>query len=176
MGINVFTASGRLGNDMDLRYTQNSKCIGSFSLPVESGWGDNKKTAWVTCKMFGERAEKLAQYLTKGSQVSVTGSFQLDEWEKDGVKHSRPVIIVNDMQLPPQQKGGQGQQQQGGYQQSQQAPQQQQQQGGYRQPPQQQQQQQQAQPQYNEPPMDFDDDIPFAPIGLMHNNNLMHCI
>ena len=46
--------------------------------------------------------------------------------------------------------------------------------------PQQQQQQQQApmqqQPQYNEPPMDFSDDIPFAPIGLMHSNNLMHCI
>lgn len=118
MGINVFTASGRLGNDMDLRYTQNGKCIGSFSLPVESGWGDNKKTAWVTCKMFGERAEKLAQYLTKGSQVSVTGSFQLDEWEKDGVKHSRPVIVVNDMQLPPQQS-------QQPMQQPQQAPQQQ---------------------------------------------------
>ncbi len=38
------------------------------------------------------------------------------------------------------------------------------------------QQNQQQAPQYNEPLMDFDDDIPFAPIGLMHNNNLMHCI
>ena len=45
-----------------------------------------------------------------------------------------------------------------------------------RQAPPQQQAPQQAQPQYNEPPMDFDDDIPFAPVGLMHNNNLMHCI
>lgn len=42
--------------------------------------------------------------------------------------------------------------------------------------PQQQQAPMQQQPQYNEPPMDFLDDIPFAPIGLMHNNNLMHCI
>lgn len=139
MGINVFTASGRLGNDMDVRYTPNNKCIGSFSLPVESGWGDNKKTAWVTCKLFGERAEKLSQYLTKGSQVSVTGAFQLDEWEKDGVKHSRPVIIVNDMQLPPQQ---------------QQAPQQPAQQPAQKKPARQ-------QPQYNEPPMNFDADIPF---------------
>ena len=161
MGINVFTASGRLGNDMDLRYTANSKCIGSFSLPVESGWGDNKKTAWVTCKMFGERAEKLAQYLTKGSQVSVTGSFQLDEWEKDGVKHSRPVIVVNDMQLPPQQVQQPMQQQQA--QQQQYAP------------PRQQAPQQQ-QPQYNEPPMDFDDDIPFAPIGLQHGKKFLQVI
>ncbi len=44
-------------------------------------------------------------------------------------------------------------------------------------PQQQQQQQQQApQQQYNEPPMDFDDDIPFAPVGLMYNNALIHCI
>lgn len=36
--------------------------------------------------------------------------------------------------------------------------------------------QQHPQNQYNDPPMDFDDDIPFAPIGLMHSNMLMHCI
>lgn len=128
MGINVFTAGGRLGNDMDIRFTQNNKCIGSFSLPVESGWGDNKKTAWVTCKVLGDRAQKLSQYLIKGSQVTVSGSFQFDEWERDGVKHSRPVIIVNDLQLPPKNQSQQPVQQQ---------------------------------KQYNEPPMDFDDDIIF---------------
>lgn len=154
MGINVFTASGRLGNDLDVKYTQNNKCIGSFSLPVESGWGDNKKTAWISCKLFGDRAEKLAQYLTKGSQVTVTGAFQLDEWEKDGVKHSRPVIVVNDIQLPPQQQGQQQRQQP-----TQQRPMQQPQ----HMPTQAQRQQapQQPQNQYNEPPMDFDDEIPF---------------
>lgn len=38
------------------------------------------------------------------------------------------------------------------------------------------QQSQQQSPQYNEPPVDFSDDIPFAPIGLMHSNNYLHCI
>lgn len=157
MAINVFTASGRLGNDFDIRYTPNNKCIGSFSLPVESGWGDNKKTAWVSCKLFGDRAEKLAQYLTKGSQVTVTGNFQLDEWEKDGVKHSRPVIIVNDIQLPPQQQGNNNHQPQ-------------------QSAPRQQAQQQPQQPQYNDVTMDFDDKIPFAPIGLQYGRNLLHAI
>ena len=36
-------------------------------------------------------------------------------------------------------------------------------------------QQQQRQPAYNEPPMDFDDDIPFAPIGLQFGG-LHNCI
>lgn len=161
MAINIFTASGRLGNDMNVSYTPNGKCIGDFPLPVESGYGDNKKTAWVTCKVLGERAEKLAQYLTKGSQVTVTGSFQLDEWEKNGVKHSRPVVIVSDLQLPPMQQssGNQHPQQQGGWGQSQQ-------------PQQRQPQRQQVQPQYNEPPQDYDDSIPFAPIALQYRSLL----
>ena len=154
MGINVFTASGRCGQAMEVKYTSGGKAIGQFSLPVETGYGDSKKTSWVTCKMFGERAEKLAQYITKGAAVTVTGAFQLDEWEKDGVKHSRPCILVNDIQLPPQQQAVTQQQRQQAQQQ-------------WANP------QQQRQPAYNEPPMDFSDDVPFAPVGLqfggMHN-------
>ena len=153
MGINVFTASGRCGQDMEVKYTSGGKAIGQFNLPVETGFGDKKKISWVTCKMFGERAEKLAQYVTKGAAVTVTGAFQLDEWEKDGVKHSRPCILVNDIQLPPQQQGGQQSQ---GQQPQQPQRQQPQQNNGYHQA-----RNQPMQQQYNEPPMDFDDDIPF---------------
>ena len=153
MGINVFTASGRCGQAMEVRFTPAGKAIGQFSLPVETGYGDSKKTSWVTCKMFGERAEKLAQYITKGSAVTVTGAFQLDEWEKDGVKHSRPCILVNDIQLPPQQQGGQqsqGQQQaQQGQPQRQQAPQN----NGY--------QQARSQPVPQQEVPQFDDDLPW---------------
>lgn len=52
--------------------------------------------------------------------------------------------------------------------------QQSQQQGGWSQPQQQQQKQNQnqGQPQYNEPPMDFSDDIPFGYIGIAHRKLL----
>lgn len=105
MAINVLTISGNMGGDLDVRFTPNGKCIGQFSLPVKSGYGDHEKTAWVTCKILGERAEKLAPYLTKGSLVTVTGELQLDEWEKEGQKHSRMAMIVKDMQLPPKSSG-----------------------------------------------------------------------
>lgn len=126
MAINVFTASGNLGGDCEVFTTQGGKNIASFSLPVKSGWGENEKTNWVTCKMFGAKADKLPQYLTKGKKIIVSGSFELEQWEKDGAKHSKPVIIVNDIDFGDSGKGG-GQQaapQQGGqqYSQSQQAP------------------------------------------------------
>jgi single-strand DNA-binding protein len=108
MAINIFTASGNVGSDMEVRTTPNGKAIGAFSLPVKSGWGENEKVSWVSCKMFGERAQKLAPHITKGTKLTITGSFVMDEWEKDGVKNSRPVILVNDFEF-----GGSAQQPQG---------------------------------------------------------------
>ena len=101
MSLNLFIASGYLGNDIDVRFTPNGKWIGTFSLPVVSGWGEHEKTAWVRCKVIGDRAEKLQAYLVKGALVTVNGQFEMEEWEKNGVKHSVPVIIVRDLVLPP---------------------------------------------------------------------------
>lgn len=99
MAINTFTASGNLGKDCEVRYTPNGKGIASFSLPVKSGYGDHEKTSWVTCKLFGKKAEgTLPQYLTKGTKVTVTGAFVLEEWQgQDGQQNRMPVIIVNQL-------------------------------------------------------------------------------
>lgn len=134
------------------------------------------------------------QSLIEGSVIEITGTTQKIK-TFDGQNGQHLSIEIHDAKLGYVHTGNSPQQQQQQHHQSQQqrapqqqAPQQQapQQQGGWGQPqqPQQPRQQQQApqgqrrqaQPQYNEPPMDFDDDIPFAPIGLMYNNNYMHCI
>ena len=113
MAINVITVSGHIGKDCELRYTPNGKAVGSFSIPAVTGWGDKQKTSWLTCRIFGERAEKLAQYLTKGAPVTVTGAFELAEWtDQQGVKKSLPLILVNDVAL----QGARQHQQQQGYQ------------------------------------------------------------
>ena len=150
MSVNVMTFAGNVGGDMETRVTPNNKTIGQFNVAVNSGWGENKKTAWVTCKMFNERADKLAQYIKKGMLITVSGELSVDEWEKDGVKNKRVCCIVNDVQLPSQQQAPQQQ------------PQQQPQQGYQQQPQQGYQQQQPPQQQYALPQNNsFDDDIPF---------------
>lgn len=48
--------------------------------------------------MFGARAEKLPQHLTKGIKVTVVGEFLIEEWEdKQGQKRITPVLIVNSL-------------------------------------------------------------------------------
>lgn len=50
-----------------------------FNLAVNTGFGDNQKTTFYVCTLWGSRGEKLADYLTKGSKVFVTG--QLDTFQ-----------------------------------------------------------------------------------------------
>lgn len=101
MAINVMVFSGNCGADMELKYLPSGTAIGTVNVPCKSGWGEKEKDSWITCKVFGERAEKLAPHITKGSLVTISGRFELEQWERDGVKHSRPVCIVDDIQLAP---------------------------------------------------------------------------
>ncbi|MGJ7177104.1 single-stranded DNA-binding protein [Morganella morganii] len=135
MAINVITVSGNLGKDCEQRWTPAGKVVASFSLPVKQGYGEHEKTSWVICKMFGAKAEKLPEHLKKGMKVTVTGEFVMEEWtDRDGDKRSTPVIIVNQLDFGGNQSGSQNLPQQ---------------------------QRTQQPPAQNEPPMDFDDDIPF---------------
>lgn len=143
MAINTITISGNAGKDAVLRVTPNGKHIASFSLPAKSGFGDNEKTSWLNCKMFGAMAEKLSVAVVKGAKITVTGEFIIEEWTRqDGSQAQTPTILVRDIDLPPRGTPGND------------SPRQQQSSEPQRQ------QQRQVPP--NEPPMDFEDsDIPF---------------
>lgn len=65
----------RIGKDAVTRYTQGGKAVTGFSAAFDNGWGDHKQTVWLDCSIWGERGEKLAQYLTKGSLVLVEGDI-----------------------------------------------------------------------------------------------------
>jgi single-strand DNA-binding protein len=77
MGSQVVILCANLGNDSELRYTPNGKPVVNFDLPIDIGYGEDKKTMWVRCSMFGERAEKLQPYLLKGKGVQVVGEYQM---------------------------------------------------------------------------------------------------
>ncbi|HAT1515823.1 TPA: single-stranded DNA-binding protein [Morganella morganii] len=135
MAVNVITVSGNLGKDCEQRWTPAGKAVASLSLPVKQGYGEHEKTSWVICKMFGAKAEKLPEHLKKGMKVTITGEFVMEEWtDREGNKRSTPVIIVNQLDFGGNQSGSQNLPQQ---------------------------QRTQQPPVQNEPPMDFDDDIPF---------------
>lgn len=98
--MNVLIISGHVGGDAELRYTKGGTAVCSFSVPATAGFGDNKTTTWVKCNLWGKRAERLAEFLTKGAPVVVSGEFSVREWEdKNGTTQKSPEMNVNDVTL-----------------------------------------------------------------------------
>lgn len=75
----VITIAGNIGKSAEVRTTGNSKTVAGFSVAVSEG--RDKPTTWFDCSIWGKRGESLAQYLTKGSKVTVMGKLTTREHE-----------------------------------------------------------------------------------------------
>jgi single-strand DNA-binding protein len=85
-------ATGRLGNEPELKYTTSGKAVAEFSIACD----ENKKngdqwekvsTTWLRVTIWEKDAEAVAEHLKKGDLVTVIGSLTVREYEKkDGGK------------------------------------------------------------------------------------------
>lgn len=105
MSINKAIITGNLARSAELRSTQSGVSVSTFTVAVNervkdhaTGEYDNRANL-IDCTMFGKRAESLNQYLTKGQKVAVEGRLRWNQWEKDGVKHSKIEIVVDEIDL-----------------------------------------------------------------------------
>jgi single-strand DNA-binding protein len=174
-GVNKVIIVGNLGNDPEVRYSNNGAAIANISVATSDSWKDKntgerqERTEWHRITMFNRLGEIAGEYLKKGSKVYIEGKLQTRKWQdQQGNDRYSTDIIADQMQMLDSrgggmgggQGGGGGYQQQGGGQQFGGAQQQQggQQQGGGQQFGGGQPQQAPSQP---APATDFDDDIPF---------------
>ena len=98
--MNNWNFTGNLGRDCEQRFTPGGDPVVSFSVGVQSGYGEKKQTTWANCQMWGKRGEAVAPYLTKGQQVGISGEMQLREWtDKEGAKRLSLDVRVNDLTL-----------------------------------------------------------------------------
>jgi single-strand DNA-binding protein len=58
-----------------------------------------EETLFVDVVFFSRTAEIVNQYLTKGSKVMIDGRLKFDQWEKDGIKHYKHSVVVENMQM-----------------------------------------------------------------------------
>lgn len=136
--MNLFTFTGNLGKDAEVKFLSSGTPVCEFSVAVKSGYGDKEKTNWVRCAIFGKKAEgQLPSYLQKGTQVAISGELELQEWEGQNGKGAALSVRVENLDLIGSKPQGQSQGAQNtqGYAPQQNAPQQGQQ-GGFHKPPQ----------------------------------------
>lgn len=70
---------GRLTRDPELRYTSEGVPVANFTVAVDDGFGERKKTLWIKVSVWRKLAETCNQYLKKGRQVYVEGRLNADE-------------------------------------------------------------------------------------------------
>ncbi len=86
---------GNVGKEAEMRFTPIGKPVASFSVAVNSKFGETESTEWFNIVTWNKLAETCNQYITKGQQVFVEGRLQTHSWEdKDGVKHYKTEIIA----------------------------------------------------------------------------------
>lgn len=97
--MNIVALIGNLTRDVELRYTTDQKPIARFSIAVNDGYGEQKRTSYIPIVVFGKQAENADRYLSKGSKVAVNGRIQTGSYEKEGRTIYTTDIIASNIEF-----------------------------------------------------------------------------
>ena len=91
--LNKVMLIGNLGNDPEVRSTQDGRSLCTFSIATTESWKDKNsgerrdKTEWHRIVIFNEGLVRIAeQYLKKGSKVFLEGHFGEEKSEVGKIK------------------------------------------------------------------------------------------
>lgn len=89
------TIVGRLGKDGESQFTPNGKAVTKFSIALDKGMGENKRTLWFNITAWGESFIKMP--LLKGRMVTITNAdFDVRTYDKkDGSSGTSYDLTVN---------------------------------------------------------------------------------
>ena len=94
--MNQVNIIGRLGGDVELRFTPSNKAVSRMSVAVNEKYGQNERVYWLPVICWNGLAESVSTYLHKGSRVAVSGRITTRSFEtKDGESRTVTEIIAN---------------------------------------------------------------------------------
>lgn len=73
------TIAGNIGRNAETRTTQQGDSVTTWSVAVEERQGQNKRTLWFDVSLWGKRGASLAQYITKGGRIAISGDLSTRE-------------------------------------------------------------------------------------------------
>ncbi len=101
----VVTVIGNLTGDPELRFTPNGQAVASFTVASTTRMLDKATNEWkdgdtlfLRCSVWRQYAENVAESLTKGTRVLVTGRLKQRSYEtKEGEKRTVVEMDVDDV-------------------------------------------------------------------------------
>ena len=98
--VNSVELSGRLTRDPELKHLQSGMAILNIDIAFNRNFkkGDNweQSTSYIQIKLWGDKAEKMAQYLHKGSPIIAEGYLEQESWKnKENQTVSKMVLTAH---------------------------------------------------------------------------------
>ena len=103
--MNKVILCGNLTKDMDVKIYKgktkkdNDTIVGRFTVAVNEGYGDNKKTTFVPVTIFNKTVENLEEYLIKGTKVNICGKLDIKNEETEDGYRTFVSVLANEVQL-----------------------------------------------------------------------------
>ena len=101
-GINKVILVGNLGQDPEVRYMPNGNAVANFSVATSESWKDKQtgetrdRTEWHRVVVFGKLAEIAGEYIKKGTQVYLEGQLQTRKWQdQSGQDRYTTEVVIN---------------------------------------------------------------------------------
>jgi single-strand DNA-binding protein len=79
--------TGNVGRDVEMRADQNGNMFATFSVGVNVGFKENKKTEWVSVSCNGKLADTAKQYIGKGSKLLIEGTPSINQYDTKAGEH-----------------------------------------------------------------------------------------
>src|ERR1700741_4446261 len=104
-GDTQITIAGNLVDDPELRFTPAGQAVAKFRVASTTRFRDNTTGEWkdgdslfLTCTLWGEAAGNVAESLTRGMRVIVSGRLRQRSYEtKEGEKRTGYEVEVDDV-------------------------------------------------------------------------------
>ncbi|MCX7956591.1 MAG: single-stranded DNA-binding protein [Endomicrobia bacterium] len=98
--MNLVVFSGNLAKDAKIVNTSSGKqfCVTTLAIR-EDLRPEDRPAVFIDLIIWGERAEKLAKYLTKGKPISVTGRIEIVKTQKDNSVYITPRVVVQTLEF-----------------------------------------------------------------------------
>jgi single-strand DNA-binding protein len=101
-GETVTTIVGNLTADPELRFTQSGAGVASFTVAstprvMKNGEWTDGDTLFMRCNVWRQVAENVAESLTKGTRVLVTGRLKQRSFEVEGQKRTVVELDVDEV-------------------------------------------------------------------------------
>ncbi|AWW28372.1 MULTISPECIES: single-stranded DNA-binding protein [unclassified Acetobacterium] len=99
--MNKVNLVGRLTRDPEVKNTTTGKAVATFTLAVDRRFKNKdgqKEADFVPIVVWGKQAEFVGQYLSKGSQIGVSGRLQVRSYDgQDGQRRYVTEVVADEV-------------------------------------------------------------------------------